>query len=261
MESQEEKISNTPWQIRCPPEQKQFFQQFVAQSGLTAQEAIARSFESFRIQISEDAESKQALLEFDSLIMRLQSMMRAQLVVALEKQKQCEEEKKGLDQEKDKYHELYSEMSIRIENEFEVKKNELYAENLKNINLLKADFEEKIKTVEKNILDLRLKNENLESSLQKSEREKIIIQKQYQDSLRAYEIADDRLMELKEKNKSLQEKLANYELLREKNLSLEKEVAVLHVKLDATIREESIKREYMEKEIRRELKSTPQIEL
>ena len=65
METQEEKISNTPWQIRCSPEQKHFFQQFVAQSGLSAQEAIARAFESFRIQISENAEEKKVKMMFD----------------------------------------------------------------------------------------------------------------------------------------------------------------------------------------------------
>ena len=62
MEIQEEKVSNTPWQIRCSSEQKKFFQKFVESTGMNASEAIMRAFEAFRIQIDdENNESKKIL--------------------------------------------------------------------------------------------------------------------------------------------------------------------------------------------------------
>lgn len=123
MEIQEERASNTPWQIRCTTEQKRFFQKFVESTGMNAADAVMKSFEAFRIQIEDDNnESKQILLEADSLVSRLQKMIRSQLVTAIEKQKQCDEERKELSKEKDKYQSFYEETLSKIKSEFEAEK-------------------------------------------------------------------------------------------------------------------------------------------
>jgi hypothetical protein len=61
MEIQEERVSNTPWQIRCTSEQKRFFQKFVESTGMNTSDAVMKAFEAFRIQIDDDnSESKKA---------------------------------------------------------------------------------------------------------------------------------------------------------------------------------------------------------
>lgn len=85
----------------------------------------------------------------------------------------------------------------------------------------------------------------MESELENEKRTRTTVQKQHQESMRLYEIADERLMEFREKIKDLEEKLRGYEIVKEKNNSLEKEILVLQVKYDSLAREENIKREYL----------------
>ncbi len=252
METQEERISNTPWQIRCSPEQKRSFQKFVEATGLNAQEAIARAFEAFKIQSSEDSQSKKVLFEFDSMIERLQSMMRSQIIAALEKQKQCDEEKVQLENEKSKYHSFYDENLSKIKTDFETEKNNLKIEFEEKLKKSQEQFEIQIKNKELESVKLNEKYEKLDTDFQKFEREKSTLQKQYTESMRSYEISDERLMECRLKIKELEEKLRNFEATKEKNTALEKENTILQLKLDSLVKEEALKREYLEKDLRRE---------
>lgn len=252
METQDEKISNVPWQIRCSPEQKQFFQQFVAQSGMSAQEIITRSFEAFRIQIAEDSPSKKVLLEFDSLIGRLQTMMRSQILAALELQRQCDEDQKSLQEEKQKYHEYYEDVLTKLEAEFELKKQIIESEAQKESHNLKEDYENKLLENEKEFILLREGLEKFESENQSLKREKEILSRQSSDALRNYEIADGRIFELNLKVKNLEEKISRYEKVEQQNFQLEKDLMKLQVQYDGLVQAEELKREYLEKDLRRE---------
>lgn len=252
METQDERISNVPWQIRCSPEQKQFFQQFVAQSGMSAQEIIARSFESFRIQIAEDSPSKKVLLEFDSLIGRLQTMMRSQILVALEQQRQCEDDQKSLQDEKQKYHEYYEDVLTKIEAEFELKKQLFESEAQKEMSKLKEEYANRLLNNEKEFILLMEQKENFESENKALKRDKEILSKQASDALRNYEIADGRIFELNLKVKKLEETILKYEKVEQQNFQLEKDLMKLQVQYDGLVQAEELKREYMEKDLRRE---------
>ena len=96
------------------------------------------------------------------------------------------------------------------------------------------------------------KVEQLEIKCSNFERDKNTLQKQYTESMRSYEIADERLMEFRLKIKELEEKLKNFDSIKDKNIHLEKEVTVLQVKLESLVKEETLKREYLEKDLRRE---------
>ncbi len=248
----EEKVSNTPWQIRCSPEQKRFFQKFVEATGLNAQEAIARAFEAFKIQSSDDSQSKKVLFEFDSMIERLQSMMRSQIIVALEKQKQCDEEKTQLESEKSKYQSFYDETLSKIKTDFETEKTSLKMELEEKFKTSQIQFEIQLKNKELEFVKFNEKYEKLDADFQRLDREKSTLQKQYTESMRSYEISDERLMECRLKIKELEEKLRNFEATKEKNSALEKENTILQLKLDSLAKEEALKREYLEKDLRRE---------
>lgn len=255
VETQDEKISNVPWQIRCSPEQKQFFQQFVAQSGMSAQEVIARSFEAFRIQIADDSPSKKVLLEFDSLIGRLQTMMRSQILAALEQQRQCDDEQKCLQVEKQKYQEYYEEVLAKLESEFELKKQALESQIQKENLKLKEEYENNLLEKEKEFTFLKEKIEKFEIENQALKREKDVLLRQSSDALRNYEIADGRIFELNLKVKKLEESILKYEKIEQQNFQLEKELMKLQVQYEGLIKEEEIKREYLEKDLRREFEA------
>ncbi len=253
METQEERVSNAPWQIRCSPEQKRSFQKFVEGTGMNASDAIMQAFEAFKIQNEEEnSESKKVLLEADSLIMRLQTMLRSQLLTAIEKQKQCSEEKNSLEEEKTKYYNYYADIMSKLEKEFEEKKGILeknFEEKLKNF---QDQFEVQVKNKELECMNLNEKYEKLESDFQRLERDKNTLQKQYTESMRLYEISDERLMECRQIISELQEKLKNFDATKERNNVLERELTIQQVKFDSLIKEEALKREYLEKDLRRE---------
>ena len=96
------------------------------------------------------------------------------------------------------------------------------------------------------------KIENLEQKIKNIERDKETVQKQYTESMRSYEIADERLMELRLKLKDSDEKLKNLDATKEKNSALEKELTILQVRFEGLIKEEAMKRDYLEKDLRRE---------
>ena len=185
---------------------------------------------------------------------RLQAMVRSQLVIAIEKQKQCHEEKLQLEQEKAKYQEFYDETFSKIKSDFDLEKEEQEKIFQENIKQLKNNFDSELNNREKLFYDLKEKYEKLELEVQKLDKEKSLIQKQYQESMRSYEIADERLVECRAKIKDLEEKLRNFEIIKEKNISLEKELFILQVKFESLIKEEALKREFLEKELKRDLK-------
>jgi hypothetical protein len=253
MEIQEERVSNTPWQIRCTAEQKRFFQKFVESTGLNASEAVLKAFESFQIQSEdENNESKKILLEADILVSRLQTMIRSQLVTALEKQKQCDEERNLLEKEKDKYQFFYDETLNKVKFEFEEERTSLINKLQEESNNIKSRYELKEKESEKEFITLKEHCEILESKLQLIEREKASIQKQYSESLRLYELTDENLLEQKIKVKNLESKLNDYNNLKNKVFDLDKENSALKMKMDYLLKEETLKREALEKDLKRD---------
>ena len=190
--------------------------------------------------------------EANQLLSRLSLLVHGQLALNKEKElalteTQTEFEKKHallveeLQHQKDVMNEEFDSWKQQITTQHEIalqQQNELYQKEKKE--------------TENQILSLKEQLEEKDAVLKKELREKDIFQKQTTESLRLYEIADERLMELRMKTKELEEQLRDFHSTKEKNVALEKEVTVLQVKFDGLVKEEQLKRDYLEKDLRRE---------
>ena len=243
----------SPWQVRCSAEQKRHFQNAVSESGLNASEFLERAVQAMRVSESENDEIKSVYAEADGLLSRLQALIRAQIGIALEKQQQFEEKQKNALLREEEASGYYDELKTKLEAEHETRKLELEASAKQEVETFSKQSTAELEKKNRENIFLQERLEKLDLELSQLQQDKSAIQRQYTDSMRLYEIADDRLMEAKKTIMMQEDKLKNYESLKDRCIFLEKEVAVLQVKNDSVIREEALKREYLEKELRLEL--------
>ena len=251
----ETRKNTTAWLVKCSHEQKEVLQKGAAESGKSVAEFLVESVQRSALKDAlsgANASVQKEFSEIDNLIERLNHLIYAKVYILIEKEKTADELKVSLTQKENECGKDYQDLKEKLEKEYSEKKdllkNEvehvLMGERQKN----KEVFVQK----EQELLSLREKNEQLEGKIKKLERENEIAQKQITESKHSYEIADERLMELRSKIKDQEDKLRTYNATIEKNNLLEKDLTILQVKFDGLVKEEAIKREYLEKDLRRE---------
>ena len=256
----------TTWLVKCTHAQKEVLQKNAADSGKAVAQFLVDSVQRSLLKdaLSEsDEETRKEFSEVDDLIERLNHLIYAKMYVLIEKQKKADELKVSLAQREEECASDYEKLQEALKKEFAEKQVKIMDKMIEEIEYEKKIYQSKLQKKESELI-IALKNaETLEEKLEKIEREKEILQKQYTESMRSYEISDERLMECRLKIKEQEEKLRGFEATKEKNSSLEKELTILQMqlesfknesalKMESLLKEETMKREYLEKDLRRE---------
>lgn len=254
-EKGESKKNSTAWLVKCSQEQKEILQKKAAESGKNVAQFLVDSVQTSAIKEAlsvANKETKKEFSEIDNLIERLNNLIYAKVYTLIEKEQTAEELKTSLARKENDCQKDYQDLKSQLTKEFDEKKSQLKHELDLILSEEKKKYQEEISKKELESIGFQEKIEQLDAKIEALEREKNTLQKQYTESMRSYEIADERLMEFRLKIKDLEEKLKNFDSTREKNNSLEKEVTVLQVKLESLVKEEALKREYFEKDLKRE---------
>lgn len=256
-ERNELKKSPTAWLVKCSQEQKEILQKKAAESGKTVAQFLVDAVQTSSIKEALSCANKETQREFaeiDGLLERLNHLIYAKVYTLIEKEKVAEDLKISLTLKENECEKDYEILKEKLVREFD-EKNEKIKNECELI--LKEERKKQAEELNKKENELILsmeKIEQLEEKIKRLERDKDVLQKQYSESMRSYEIADDRLMECKVKIKDLEEKVRDYESIKGKNIALEKEVTVLQIKLESLAKEEALKREYLEKDLHKEFK-------
>lgn len=254
-EKTESKKNPTAWLVKCSHEQKEILQKKAAESGKSVAQFLLNSVQmSAMKEVLNDAnkETQKEFLEIDNLIERLNHLIYAKVYTLIEKEKMAEDLKTSLTRKENECQKDYQELKNNLTKEMDERREQLKNEAEFTLVEERQKFNAELSKKEQELMLSIEKVEQLEIKCSNFERDKNTLQKQYTESMRSYEIADERLMEFRLKIKELEEKLKHFEATREKNNSLEKEVTVLQVKLESLVKEETLKREYLEKDLRRE---------
>ncbi len=254
-EKTEYKKNPTAWLVKCSHEQKEILQKKAAESGKSVAQFLVDSVQMSAMKevlSGANKETQKEFSEIDNLIERLNHLIYAKVYTLVEKEKITEDLKTTLVQKENECQKDYQELKNNLIKEMDEKRAHLKTEAETVFVEERQKFSAELLKKEQDLKNAIEKIEQLEIKCSNFEREKNTLQKQYTESMRSYEIADERLMEFRLKIKELEEKLKNLEATKEKNNSLEKEVTILQLKLDSLAKEEILKREYLEKDLRRE---------
>ena len=254
-EKTESKKNPTAWLVKCSHEQKEILQKKAAESGKSVAQFLVESVQiSAMKEVSTCAnkETQKEFSEIDNLIERLNHLIYAKVYTLIEKEKMADDLKTSLTRKENEYQKDYQELKNNLTKEMDERRVHLKNEAELTLVEERQKFNAELSKKEQELMLSIEKVKQLEIKCSNFERDKNTLQKQYTESMRSYEIADERLMEFRLKVKELEEKLKHFEATREKNNSLEKEVTVLQVKLESLVKEETLKREYLEKDLRRE---------
>lgn len=245
----------TTWLVKCTHAQKEVLQKNAADSGKAVAQFLVDSVQRSLLKDAlsdSDLETRKEFSEVDDLIERLNHLIYAKMYVLIEKQKKAEELKASLTQKENDCSQDYEKLQSDLKKQYEEKERSLTDKVVQEIQEAKNACQDKLQEQESELMTALEKIEALEERLKKTEREKEGLQKQYTESMRSYEISDERLMECRLKIKELEDKLRGFDATKEKNYALEKELTILQVKFDGLVKEETLKREYLEKDLRRE---------
>jgi len=254
-EKNESKKSPTAWLVKCSQEQKEILQKKAAESGKSVAQFLVESVQTSAMKevlTGATKETQKEFSEIDNLIERLNQLIYAKVYTLIEKEKMTEDLKTSLTRKEDECEKDYQELKDTLTKEYTEKKDILKKEVDQVLIDERQKYGEDIAKKEQELLSLREKNEQLEGKIKKLERENEIAQKQITESKHSYEIADERLMELRSKANDLEEKLRKFNATIEKNNLLEKELIILQVKFEGLVKEEALKRDYLEKDLKRE---------
>lgn len=238
---------DSKYQFRCTPEERDFFQEEVARSGLKPLQFFKTAVETLKVQNTpEESEQKKALAEVDILTNRLNQLNRSQLMIAFEMQEQAKKELRELNKERGEFEEYKKGLEDKLQEEFKQKNQELEAK----FNALVLQNEEKqrleLEAKEKETLSLRDALENQEAKINKLLNEYAILQKQLDDKNKLNIAYEDREFEAKKKIMELEDRLKKAELNALSIQKLEIDKAVLLEKLESIKKEEALKRENIE---------------
>lgn len=254
-EKTESKKSPTAWLVKCSQEQKELLQKRAAESGKSVAQFLVDAVQTSSIKealTGANNETQKEFSEIDGLLERLNHLIYAKVYTLIEKEKNADELKVSLTRKENECEKDYQDLKDKLEKEYSEKKDILKNE----VEQILIEERQKNNVIfvqkEQECLSLQEKNEQLEAKVKKLERDNEIAQKQITESKHSYEIADERLMELRSKIKDQEEKLRTFNSTIEKNNLLERELTILQVKFDGLKNEEAIKREYLEKDLRRE---------
>lgn len=238
---------DSKYQFRCTPEERDFFQEEVARSGLKPLQFFKTAVETLKVQNTpEESEQKKALAEVDILTNRLNQLNRSQLMIAFEMQEQAKKELQELNKERGEFEEYKKGLEAKLSEDFERKNQELEAKfnDLVLQNEEKQKFE--LEAKEKETLSLRDALENQEAKMNQLLSDLAILKKQFEDKNKLNIAYEEREFESRKRIMELEERIKKAELNSLSIQKLEIDKAVLMEKIEFIKKEEALKREYLE---------------
>ena len=241
---------DSKYQFRCTPEERDFFQEEVARSGLKPLQFFKTAVETLKVQNTpEESEQKKALAEVDILTNRLNQLNRSQLMIAFEMQEQAKKELRELNKERGEFEEYKKGLEAKLNEEFELKNQELEAK----FNALVLQNEEKqrleLEAKDNEILSLRDTIENQEAKMNQLLNDHVILRKQFEDKNKLNIAYEEREYESRKRIMELEEKLKNFDKMADLVKHLEIKNAVLESKIESINNENKIKIDHLNKEI------------
>lgn len=248
MEIEQSNQKDARYTIRfASSEEKNFVQEAISKSGLSPGVLVKKAIEMQLLsQNNEDSKTKKLIGKIDELTHRLNQMLRAEALAALELETQAEEKLKQLEAEKEdlekerlalegQFRELFKQKEIELKDEYDKKWEEK-----------EQEYQLESKELNSKILSLKDKIENDESFLNKLNSEFNILKKQYEDKIKLLKSYEIRELDLTKKNLELEERLKKSEIDYLSLQKLEIDKAVLLEKLESIKKEEALKRENLE---------------
>lgn len=248
MEIEQSNQKDTRYTIRfASNEEKNFVQEAISKSGLSPGVLVKKAIEmQLLLQNNEDSKTKKLIGKIDELTHRLNQMLRAEALAALELETQAEEKLKQLEAEKEdlekervalegQFRELFKQKEIELKDEYDKKWEEK-----------EQEYQLESKELNSKILSLKDKIENDESYLNKLNSEFNILKKQFEDKIKLLNSYEIRELDLTKKNLELEERLKKSEIDHLSLQKLEIDKAVLLEKLESIKKEEALKRENLE---------------
>ena len=216
------------YQFRCTTEERDFFQEEVAKSGLKPLQFFKTAIETLKVQSSpEESSQKKALTEIDNLTNRLNQINRSQLILAFEMQEQAKNELQELNKAKEEFEDYKKSLELKLWDEFDLKSKEVEAKF--NISLLQKEELQKleIEEKEKEFLTLKEEIENQSAKYNKILNDYVVLNKQFDDKNKLNIAYEEREYEAKKRIMELEAKVKKHDVLIETIHKLEIQNAVL----------------------------------
>jgi chromosome segregation ATPase len=206
----------TSYLVRCTSEQKEFLQKKIVESGQAAAQFLVDAATIAAQKNTENVFLEDELAEVDSLMARLNRIIKAKVYVACEKEKQLDDELKNAESE---LAERRKALELEYSEKEQFEQNRLQAEK----ETLEKQFSEEKSTWE--TAELRLKEElqSLQEKYAQKMQESYVREKQYADSVKLHQNIEERNVELKNMNDELKAELAEFKKLKENAQFIEKE--------------------------------------
>ncbi len=256
METQESNAPNgktiTSYLVRCTIEQKEFLQKIIAESGQAAAQFLTQAASYAVEKNSGNAFLDENIAEVDILINRLSRLVKSKFHTAIEKEKQLEEMLKDNESIKLELEKRINSIQDKIELELNEKRKNLEQEYFdkeeslsSKLMLEKSEFEKR----EEKLLE---EKKILQEKLSQKEKEYVIREKQYADSVKLHQNIEERNLELKKQNEEFKSKIVELEKFKDDSKYLEKERNDLLSKIELmkAIHEQELKNLHVEFELK-----------
>lgn len=244
----------TSWLVKCTQEQKEILQKECAGSGKTVPEFLLNSIQGARLKEAfyEQEETQKEFVEMDKLIERLQQLMFAKMSIVLEKERKAKESETFFQEKSRELEEATQQLKTSLEEEFSLKEQKLQDSLEQHLMQETQKFHETLGQKETQLQESLTQHTKDKETVKKQEDRLASLETQLSQSHKNYQILENRLMEILAKQKDLEEKALAFDKEKSKNELLEKELLKLQLRYDSLEREEALKREFLEKDLRRE---------
>ena len=256
LESNQEsqKKTYTSWLVKCTQEQKENLQKECANSGKTVPEYLLESIQGARLKEAFRAqeETQKEFVEIDKLIERLQQLMFAKMSIVLEKERKSQESETFFQKKSMELEEAAQQLKCTLEEEFSSKEEQMRDAFETSLEKERQKFHETLGLKDTMLQESLNQNSEYRENIHKQKEEIQSLGTQLNQSVKNYNILENRLLEVLAKQKELEQKALAFENEKATNQLLENDLLKLQLRYDSLEREEALKREYLEKDIRRE---------
>ncbi len=216
------------YQFRCTPEERDFFQEEVAKSGLKPLQFFKTAIETLKVQSSsEESSQKKTLTEIDNLTNRLNQINRSQLILAFEMQEQAKKDLQELNKTKEEFEEYKKSFEVKLWDEFDHKSKNIEAQFNTSLAQKEERQKQELEEKEKENLSLREEIENQSAKYNKLLNDYVVLNKQFDDKNKLNIAYEEREFDSKKRIMEFEEKLKKYDLMFDLMRKLEIQNAVL----------------------------------
>ena len=253
IQTEEAKPKITSWLVRCTAEQKEQLQRVCSEFDKPTATLLIDSLQAMNSQsllANSSDETQKDFAEMNKLIARLTQMVSAKMCVIVEKEKMADEQKT-----------LLAAKEAELENQFETLKNELMSEVQIEKELLSKSFHSQLEAEKSKFsLEISIKDTIISEATfreeEYNERIRFLEEKvdnlnhQLNQSYRNYDLLDEKCLDLGMKLKAYETSMVELEKLKLAFSQKCNEFSELELKYRGLAKEEELKRQYLEKELR-----------